>query len=135
MASTTPIPSAIKRLRGNPGKRRLNDREPQPAPTDDTPPPELTGDARALWERHVPEMVRLGLVTALDRDEIKLYCLLRADGLARFKTEPGWALRALEQSTRIGARYGIGAADRSRITAHPKKPESRWAGIIGGKAS
>ena len=135
MASPLPTPTALKRLRGNPGKRRLNDAEPTPAPTDATPPPDLSGDALAFWHRHAPELVRLGILTAIDRDEFALGCRMRAKGLDDLADAPNRALKELAMSSRIFARYGIGAADRSRITASPKKPESRWAGLIGGRTA
>jgi hypothetical protein len=136
MPGPAAIPTKIKRERGNPGKQRLNDAEPEPAPTDATPPEDLTGYALGFWQRHAPELVRLGCITAVDRDEFAVGCLMRAKGLEDLEAAPNRALKELAMSSRIFARYGIGASDRSRITsAHPKKPESRWAGLIGGKAS
>jgi hypothetical protein len=36
MRGRKPLPSNVVRLRGNPGKRRLNDAEPRPAPRPET---------------------------------------------------------------------------------------------------
>jgi hypothetical protein len=130
-----PIPTRIKRDRGNPGKQRLNEAEPEPAAADATPPADLSGYALDFWHRHAPELVRLGVLTAVDTDEFALGCRMRAKGLEDLDGAPNRALRELRMSSMIFARYGIGASDRSRITAHPKKPESRWGGLIGRKAS
>jgi len=136
VAAPIPTPTALKILRGNPGKRRLNREEPQSLPTDATPPADLPAAAVAIWEERVPELIRMGVMTLAlaDRGEIAKACRLDALGLARLEQAPSWALNAMRDATRIWARFGVGASDRSRITtAHPKKPESRWAGLIGGK--
>ena len=136
MSGPPPAPTALKIQRGNPGKRRLNRHEPEPAPTDATPPEDLPPDALAIWNARVPELIRIGTVTLADRGEVAKACLLDALGRARLESTPNWALNAMRDASRIWARFGVGASDRSRITtAHPKKPESRWAGLLGGKAS
>lgn len=135
MAAPRPTPTALKILRGNPGKRALNRNEPQPLPTDATPPVSLPPEAVAIWNERVPELIRIGTVTLADRGEVAKACLLDARGLAALDASPNWALNAMRDATRIWARFGVGASDRSRITATPKKPESKWAGLIGGQQS
>jgi len=46
-----PQPTALKRLHGNPGKRPLNEREPQPAQKLPLCPRHLKGVARAQWTK------------------------------------------------------------------------------------
>lgn len=139
MVGRRPVPTALKVLRGNPGQRRLNAHEPiPPPPATADPPADLPEAARVIWQAHAPELVRLGVLTVVDRDEFALGCRLRALGMAALKdSEDGPPLRVLQmlrQSSSIFARFGIGASDRSRISvAAPKKPESKWAGLIGGK--
>ena len=74
-----PQPTALKILRGNPGKRRLNPNEPQPAAVDesfDTPPGELNGDAAARreWERVAPLLRLCGLVSQAERTALLALC-------------------------------------------------------------
>ena len=76
-----PKPTAIKRLEGNPGKRALNDREPEPTPGC-TPPEWLTPGASAEWARVYPELAALGLATQVDQAALACWCVA-VDNLAR----------------------------------------------------
>jgi P27 family predicted phage terminase small subunit len=69
-----PKPTALKLLQGNPGKRPLNTREPQP--NDATPrcPGWLDEEAKIAWRRIVPELKRMGLLTSIDGDALANYC-------------------------------------------------------------
>jgi len=72
-------PTALKILRGNPGKRRLGD-EPTIAPVDETfdiPPPELDGNdrARAEWIRVAPLLRASGLATQAEKSSLIALCL------------------------------------------------------------
>lgn len=73
-----PIPTKLKVLRGNPGKKKLNKREPQPAGKA-TPPDWLKGEALVEWNRVTPELERLGLLTSFDRAMLSGYCQSWAD--------------------------------------------------------
>jgi len=76
-----PKPSALKKLAGNPGKRRLNKAEPKPAPIDGPaePPDWLDLDARDEWARVAPELSRLGILTKIDLSLLAAYCLAYAE--------------------------------------------------------
>jgi hypothetical protein len=138
----TPTPTAVNRRRGFPGKRRINHAEPQPQPTTAAPPAGLSGLALEIWEQLAPECVQLGTLTKLDRLEFEKACRLEAIGRQRLavieaggiepakvsQADPTAAmLRFLHQASAIFARYGIGAADRTRIHVEASKPASRWA--------
>jgi P27 family predicted phage terminase small subunit len=73
---TKPTPTVLKILQGNPGRRRLNTREPTPAPADpQRPPPEWMDDAaKAEWVRVAPMLARNGLLTEMDVDALSCYC-------------------------------------------------------------
>jgi len=43
------VPTVLKKLRGNPGRRRLNAREPMPRPPLADPPEWFDDDQRASW--------------------------------------------------------------------------------------
>jgi phage terminase small subunit len=62
------------RLRGNPGKRRLNDAEPRPAPRVPSCPTCLGDEARKEWRRLAKNLGELGLLTGLDRGLLAAYC-------------------------------------------------------------
>src|ERR1051325_3456696 len=74
-----PTPTALKLLRGNPGRRPLNVDEPQPPPVEAGSPlakcPKwLTGDARTLWNRVAPGAIRSGLLTEVDLPAFEALC-------------------------------------------------------------
>lgn len=74
MASPRPIPTALKILRGNPGKRALNHAEPQPTVGRPTCPTWLDIEAKREWRRVVPELEALGILTVVDRAALAAYC-------------------------------------------------------------
>jgi P27 family predicted phage terminase small subunit len=69
-----PEPTNLRILRGNPGRRRLPDREVQPDATPPACPDHLDDEARREWNRVIGELSRLGLVTTLDRAALAAYC-------------------------------------------------------------
>ena len=122
-------PTAIRKARGNRGHETFSQFEPQPPATTATPPGELSGAARALWDRLAPELVRLGTLTVIDRDEFAKGCRLEADGWAMQIDEPELALRYLKQASNILGRFGVGASDRTKIHVYPSKPASKWQSL------
>ena len=141
-----PIPTHLKLLRGNPGKHKLRNDEPQPERTVDVPdpPPHLTGYAADEWWTTATELYRLGLLTKVDIPSLAAYCysygLWRqtAESLERMakndpimngqiiKTKYGDAainpLVSLVRKhafdmVRYASEFGLTPAARSRITA------------------
>ena len=69
-----PKPTKLKLLAGNPGKRPLNRREPQPRKTTPRCPAWLGKEARAVWKRMVPELRRMGVLTVIDGEALAAFC-------------------------------------------------------------
>ncbi len=72
-----PKPTARKILEGNPGRRPLNQHEPEfPPPVEDTTPLELHGDAVALkeWARVSPLLETARVTTEADRGALIALC-------------------------------------------------------------
>lgn len=70
-----PKPTKIKALEGNPGKRPLNENEPQcfePAPK--TPPKWLDEIAKREYKRARTLLDSMGLLTACDKAALEAYC-------------------------------------------------------------
>src|SRR5947207_11816997 len=74
MRGRKPKPTALKLLAGNPGKRRLNHREPKPQRELPTCPSHLLPAAKAEWKRLARELYDLGVLTRLDRGALAGYC-------------------------------------------------------------
>jgi P27 family predicted phage terminase small subunit len=68
-------PTALRILRGNPGKRPIPENEPQPAADAIEPPAWVTGPALDKWHEVVPKLVAMGLMTNADTDTIGHYCV------------------------------------------------------------
>ena len=74
MKGPRPIPSAIKRARGNPGRRPLPKHEPRPTVSVPACPAELNAAARREWMRAGAILERLRVITDLDRGVLSIYC-------------------------------------------------------------
>lgn len=152
-----PTPTKLKVLRGNPGKRRLNANEPEPAPLDkhfDIPPRELAGDARASaeWRRVAPLMRECGLISQAERSAIIALCqqwsryleaqvdvrkhgmiIKRQDG--GLMTNPNLDVgdRALSHCHRLWSELGLTPSGRARVSKLPSRqapPVSKWGGLV-----
>lgn len=77
------IPTHLRLLRGNPGKRPIKP-EPEPAVPDKPPEPPafLSEDAVNEWWRVAPELHALGLFTVIDVMPLAAYCQAYAHWIA-----------------------------------------------------
>ncbi len=133
MRGRKPKPTALEILAGNPGKRRLNLREPKPESSIPNCPEHLSREAQIEWERIAPELARLAILTALDRAALAAYCSCwgRWVEAERHVREHGMTVRAprgikINPSVRIAnnalqfllkfaAEFGLTPSSRSRI--------------------
>lgn len=69
-----PTPTALKLVKGNPGKRALNKREAKLAPARPMPPEFLCDDAKVEWGRVIETLFTAGLITTLDAAALAAYC-------------------------------------------------------------
>lgn len=76
MTGRKPLPTALKILRGNPGKRPLSPNEPKPTPKKLTCPRHLDASARTEWRRITKELYAMGLVCEVFRTGLAAYCTL-----------------------------------------------------------
>jgi P27 family predicted phage terminase small subunit len=78
MSGPPPVPTKLKQLRGNPGHQKVNKREPQPKPCIPTRPEWMLPEAKREWNRIVPELAALGLISVLDRGAVAGGCQMWA---------------------------------------------------------
>lgn len=135
------IPTKLHILHGNPGKRPLNDKEPQPELKIPVPPAFITGVALEEWTRITKELHTLGLIAEINRALIAAYCKAYADWTEAewhydnepkiYKTETGYPVltpwrsvadKAFERMCRVATGFGMDPASMSRIkgVAAPK---------------
>ena len=67
-----PKPTAVKQLQGNPGKRRVNGREPKPKTPVKRPWGLGQGQQRKFWDEHAGELERLKILTGVDTAAFRL---------------------------------------------------------------
>jgi P27 family predicted phage terminase small subunit len=139
-----PKPTGLKRLAGNPGKRKLNEREPNPKPEIPTCPAHLMPTAKAEWKRLVHELYDLGVLSRLDRAALAGYCQAYGrwvEAETKLKETPAilkmpsgyiqqnpWltiATKQMELMQRFAAELGMTPSSRSRveIIRRPKEGE------------
>jgi P27 family predicted phage terminase small subunit len=140
MRGRKPTPTTLKILHGNPGKRKLPENEPQPAPGSPDCPEHLDSVARLEWERIVPELLRLGLLTHIDRAALAAYCqaysrwqaaegIIATEGLTTVNLKTGCirthpAVSIAKESMRLVrefmTEFGLSPASRPRVKAIDK---------------
>jgi P27 family predicted phage terminase small subunit len=137
-----PKPTALKLLHGNPGRRRLPGKEPKPRPCTPEPPEWLDPMAKREWERIVPALAAIGLLTEVDGFVLESYCQCYArwvehelaiakigtvyspgkkKGLKYLKALPHVAIAQayLAQARAFAEQLGLSPSARSRIDYSP----------------
>ena len=74
MAGRKPKPTAVKKLEGNPGKRKLNTKEPMPGNGMPDCPKWLLPEAKEEWNRLCEKLNQMGVLTEIDRAAFAAYC-------------------------------------------------------------
>jgi P27 family predicted phage terminase small subunit len=143
MRGRKPMPTALKVVMGNPGKRPLNHLEPKPGNAVPTCPAHLQPTAKAEWKRLAKQLHQLGVLTELDRSVLAAYCqaygrwaeaerklketpvLLRTPA-GYVQPSPWLAIsnKSVELMHKFAAELGLSPASRSRVTTKPigRKP-------------
>lgn len=154
MAGRKPKPTSLKKLEGNPGKRKMNAKEPDPGSGMPTCPSWLLPAARTEWQRLCGRLNRMGVLTVIDRAAFAAYCQsyarwkqaqehISAEG-ATYETENGmhrpnpWvAICNTEQRLMMQAasEFGLTPSARSRIMASAgvgKDETDEMEALLGG---
>ncbi|MEX0406776.1 phage terminase small subunit P27 family [Aquibium sp. LZ166] len=74
MRGRKPVPTVLKLINGNPGKRPLNRNEPKPVTAIPTCPAHLSPTGKAEWKRLARYLHDLGIISELDRAALAAYC-------------------------------------------------------------
>jgi P27 family predicted phage terminase small subunit len=137
MVGRKPKPTALKALAGNPGKRPLNENEPQFSGIPDCPD-HLDAVAQDEWQRVSGELIAVGLLTTVDRAALAAYCAaysrwVKAEEKIQTTSEViktraggviqnpyiGIANRALDLMHKFLSEFGMTPSSRSRLHANP----------------
>lgn len=126
-----PTPTALKIVRGNPGKRPINGAEPKPPVAGLICPEHLPPLAAAEWARIVPVLVNLGVATVADRAVLEAYCVLYAQMVERTiagKVQPPAAIAALRGCM---VELGLTPAARTKLTVQPRHGDEKESKYFG----
>lgn len=152
MRGRKPKPTAQKELEGNPGKRRLNPKEPEypppPARDDDRAPMELLKDTAAIkeWRRLLPLLKTARVLTEADRGSLLALCQqwsryleasrkVKREGMV-VKAPSGYPIpnpylsianRALQHCVTLWTELGLTPSSRSRVSTMPQAGAG-WTG-------
>lgn len=138
-----PIPTAIKVLEGNPGKRKLNEYEPKPEKKAPKCPIWLDPEAKKEWKRTAQKLEELGILTEVDMAAFAGYCqaYARWKEAEEFITKHGTIVKTpsgywqqvpqvsiaqtyLKIMNRFCEQFGLTPSSRSRISADSKAVET-----------
>jgi P27 family predicted phage terminase small subunit len=150
MRGRKPTPTALKLVRGNPGKRPINDAEPAPEVAQDlTCPDWLSPAAQEHWPDIAAQLHAAGLLTNIDHAALGLYC----EAFARWKnanekvvklgavvkSAHGYPIpspylqvanQAYAQLTRMLAEFGMTPSSRSRVSVKKPDPAEQYAKFV-----
>jgi P27 family predicted phage terminase small subunit len=140
-----PKPTAVKIAEGNPGKRRINGREPKPAGSLPDCPAHLSAEAKAEWDRIAESLNKIGLLTQVDRTTMAAYCQCYGrwvEAEQKLKDTPSilrmpsgyiqqspWltiANKQLELMVKYMAELGLTPASRSRLAIQVHSGPKPW---------
>ena len=154
MAGRKPKPTAVKKLEGNPGKRKLNTKEPNPGKGMPDCPAWLLPEAKTEWIRLSEKLNQMGVLTEIDRSVFAAYCQsyarwkeaqehIDSEG-STFETDKGYqqqtpwvGIANTNQKLMLQAasEFGLTPSSRSRIIAGNSKgqePEDEMEALLGG---
>jgi P27 family predicted phage terminase small subunit len=137
-----PKPTVAKVLAGD-RKDRINPSEPRPRRSLPDRPDHLDGFGREAWDRIVPKLDALGVLTELDGEALSLYCEtyslarhaeaeIRTGGVTTFTDQgslkPNPAVAVVSQARRLMAailmEFGLTPSSRSRVKTDAKPQDA-----------
>ena len=138
-----PKPTAIKKLQGNPGKRKLNDNEPKFTELVNAETPEwLTDLAVTMWQTIMPELMANKILTIADLHNVESFCMAYSrwreseDAVTKhgiLVESPQGALvknpaltainEAKKQMIQFGSLLGLDPSSRARLTGSSKQEQ------------
>ena len=148
MAGRRPVPTYLRVLKGNPGKRPLPKNEIQPERPPDVPaaPDWLDDYGRTEWERVAPGLWRTGALTEPDIGTLAAYCFslaqLRtaAEILKKMRASDAGGLRGLIVTTKDKGSMtnplvwiaNAAAKAMNRYAIELGMTPASWVGLDGG---
>ena len=135
MAGRRPKPKALKEAAGNPGKRPINQDEPEFEQLLNIDPPDWIEDEIAIqcWQHYCPLLCSSGVMTLADIHNLEMFCIayatwrhsialagreitiLQENGTLKKNPALSAANESFKQLQSIGALMGLDPANRTKI--------------------
>ena len=154
MPGRKPKPTALKIFNGNPGHKPLNKREPKPRQALPRCPAHLDDVAKREWRRIIREVRHIGMITALDRVGLAVYCVLWSRWVAAeiklaetglvIVTKSGNVIqnpllgvanRAQAELRRWAVEYGMTPSSRSRVNVPETIGEDEFSAFLNKRSN
>lgn len=127
MAGRSPVPTALKILRGNPGKRPLNKNEPQgQAEVPNHPPKWMSSVEKACWRR-IKTIAPAGVITGSDMPAVEALACLMAELQESPRDFPNarWP-----QYRALLGQFGMVPGERSRLSVPAQEDtDDPWSNL------
>jgi P27 family predicted phage terminase small subunit len=130
-----PKPTVVEMMEGRPGHRRINSNEPQPRNVAPKCPKHLDARAKKEWQRLVPILLRMRLLTKADGIALETLCqtystMLKAQEKLHevgilYKSPSGYVMQSpllnivggcVDTLTKLSREFGLTPASRSRLS-------------------
>lgn len=142
-----PMPTSVRLLQGNRGRRPVNPLEPQPERKAPPCPPHLDAEAKQEWKRLSKLLLQMKVLT--EADGMALACLCQATSTLRkaqrklnesgllFKTPSGYVQQnplvgvvnaCVDIVTKLALEFGLTPASRARLTVAADARNPRGSG-------
>lgn len=144
MAGRKPVPTYLKVLEGNPGKRPINKKEPLPKLNIPPCPAHLSQSAKAEWKRITQRLLKLKVISDLDKAALAGYCHYYGElsGLTKDVRAEGYTVTTdkgnIVQNPKVGAlntaynmmlkfgvEFGLTPSSRSRLQIEMPQDDTR----------
>jgi P27 family predicted phage terminase small subunit len=148
-AGRKPIPTEIKILNGNPGRRPLNTNEPKPDKALPKAPAMLSKDAKREWRKMSKRLYHLGLLTEIDVDALAILCqtwsnwceteraiqkvgkvLVKPDGTLYKNPMVGMSVAYASQMKALIVEFGMTPSSRTKIKVEEINKEKTLAEML-----
>lgn len=147
-----PKPTARKKAAGNPGRRELNENEPDFGLVTNIDAPEwISGPAREMWERVTAPLCKQKVLQVTDIHNVEAFCMaygtwraaaddVKKNGVVVSGATGGPiknpALSALNEAAKqmvtFGSMLGLDPASRQRLVGATKKTSNPFGKLING---
>lgn len=124
--SNRKLPKNVVKMRGNPGKRPVNEEEPEPQPLDGIPDPprKLKPEAQKEWDRIIGFVVNNRIAGLESLSLLCTYCNIHAQIVEREILGAPIEAATITQYRLLASEFGLTPAGRSRLKTGNAKEEN-----------